>query len=153
MGEEGHVMRRILAVVGLALGLSGCLSDQMNTGLSFMVGQNIQFAVSRLGYPDGQREMLGDTIYVWSTSREVNLPMMTTSTTTGSVGTVPIYGQTMSTQFVPANFNCTIELGAGPDNIIKSWQWSGNIGGCMQYARALQQGLPRQQGDTMQGVQ
>jgi hypothetical protein len=132
-------MRKFVLLIVAAMGLSGCVSDQMNQGLGFMVGQNIQYAVSRLGYPDDQRTMLGDTIYVWSTSRNVNLPMTTTSTTYGNVGTTPVYGTTMGTTYVPANFNCTIQLAVGADQTIKSWQWSGNMGGCMQYARRLSQ--------------
>jgi hypothetical protein len=132
-------MRRLTGLLLVALALSACVSDQMNQGLGFMVGQNIQTAVSRLGYPDAQRTMLGDTIYVWSTNHQVDLPMTTTSTIMGNVGTVPVYGTAMGTTYVPANFNCTIQLGVGPGDIIKNWQWTGNMGGCARYANALSQ--------------
>jgi hypothetical protein len=130
-------MKRVLLVVGAALGLSGCVTTQMNKGLEFMVGQKIDAAVARLGYPDAQRTMLGDTIYIWNTSHNVNLPMTTTSMTTGYAGSTPVYGSTISTQYVRANFNCTIQLGTTTDGVIKSWQWQGNMGGCATYARML----------------
>jgi hypothetical protein len=130
-------MKRAVALIAILAGLSGCLSDQMNKGLSFMVGQNIQYAVARLGYPDAQRTMLGDTIYVWGTSRDVDVPMTTSSSTYGTVGSTPYSGTTYGTTFVRANLNCTIQLGTTPDGTIKTWQWNGNMAGCMQYARRL----------------
>jgi hypothetical protein len=63
--------------------------------------------------------------------------MTTTSTTTGAVGNVPVYGTTTNTNFVPANFNCAIQLATNADGTIKSYQWSGNMGGCAPYSRAL----------------
>lgn len=132
-------MVRKAALIGLALTLTGCVSEQLNKGLGFMVGQNIQYAVSRLGYPDAQREMLGDTLYIWSSSHNVALPMATTQSTYGTVGNVPVYGTTTGMTYIPANFNCTIQLAVGADQTIKSWQWSGNMGGCEQYAQRLAQ--------------
>jgi hypothetical protein len=120
-----------------ALGLGGCVTEQLNQGLGFMVGQPIDYAVQRLGYPQGQSEMLGDTIYVWGTSRTAVMPMTSTATTTGFVGTTPIMGSQTSTTYVPMNFNCTIQLAVGPDHIIKHWHWEGNLGGCARYAQAL----------------
>jgi hypothetical protein len=128
--------RTVGALVG-ALGLSGCVTSQMNGGLDYLVGLNVEAALSVLGYPDGQREMLGDTLYVWSSSHDVALPMTTTATTTGNVGGMPYYGSTTRMGYMPANFNCTIQLAVGPDKIIKSWQWNGNMGGCQPYARRL----------------
>jgi hypothetical protein len=130
-------MKKLVVLVVVAFTLSGCVSQRMNEGLNNLMGQNIQVAVDRLGYPDGQRTMLGDTIYVWSASHNTMLPMSTTSMTSGSVGTLPVYGTTTNTSFVPANLNCTIQISTFPDKTIKSYQWSGNNGGCSPYANAL----------------
>src|ERR1035438_21011 len=113
-------MKRIIGLLAVAFGLTGCASDELNKGLGFMAGQNIEFAVSRLGHPDNKREMLGDTIYIWSTSQNADLVTTTTSTTMGSVGTVPGYGTTMGMAFVPANSKCTIQFAVETDGTIKS---------------------------------
>ncbi len=117
--------------------LCGCATQQLNTGLQTLVGQNIQTAISHLGYPDGQRIVMGDTIYVWSTNRNVVMPLNTTSTTTGAVGGTPYYGTTSSMQMVPMAFQCTVQIATTSDGTIKSFQWEGNQGGCQRYARGF----------------
>ena len=130
-------MKRIVAMVLAAAALTGCVSRNMNEGLQSLVGQDIHAAVARLGYPNAKREMLGDTIYVWGSSQNSVMPMTTTNYTTGMVGTVPITGATTSTEFVPVNYNCSIQIATDSSGTIKNWQWSGNMGGCAHYARAL----------------
>lgn len=121
----------------LALALAACATRQLNEGLKGLMGQNIQTAVSRLGYPDGQRTMMGNTIYIWSGSHSAAIPLMTTSSTSGMVGGTPVYGTTTNTNWVPVNYNCTIQIATDSDGVIKSYQWSGNEGGCRQYANAI----------------
>jgi hypothetical protein len=130
-------VKRLIFVVLLIVPLASCVSSRLNDGLQSLVGKNIQAAVARLGYPDGQRTMLGDTIYIWHTSQNVSLPVTTTSTTTGTVGTAPIYGSTTNTQWVPENFNCIVQIATDRNGTIKSYQWSGNMGGCERYASAF----------------
>jgi hypothetical protein len=130
-------MKRIIGLIAVAFGLSGCASDELNNGLGFSPAQNIEFVVSRLGHPDSKRELLGDTIYIWSTSQNVDLLTTTTSTTMGIAGTPPGYGTSMGMAFVPANFDCTMQLAVGTDGTIKSWKWSGDLGACAGYAQAL----------------
>jgi len=130
-------MNRIVALLVLSLGLGGCVSQNMNEGLQSLVGQDIHAAVARLGYPSGQREILGDTIYVWGSSQNSVMPLSTTNYTSGSVGGVPVYGTTTSTNLVPVNYNCNIQLAVNSQGRIKSYQWSGNMGGCAHYANAL----------------
>jgi hypothetical protein len=130
-------MKSMLALVVVALSLCGCVAQHMNEGLADLMGQNIKVAVGRLGYPDGQRTMLGDTIYVWAASHNTVMPMTTTNLTRGMVGSVPFSGTTTNTDFVPVNLNCTIQLATDASGTIKSYQWSGNMGGCSPYASAL----------------
>jgi hypothetical protein len=130
-------MKNIAIVALAALGLGGCVAQNMNAGLNNLMGQNIHAAVDRIGYPNDQRQILGDTVYVWGTSQNTVIPMSTMNTTTGMVGGVPVYGTTTSTNFVPVNFNCTIQIATTPDGTIKNWRWSGNMGGCSSYANAL----------------
>jgi hypothetical protein len=130
-------MPRAIVLVFIVFGLSACVARNMNDGLQGLVGQNIQAAVARLGYPDGQRTILGDTIYVWSSNHSGVLPMTTMSSTSGMVGTMPVYGSTTGTAFVPVSFNCTIQIGVDANGTIKNYQWSGNNAGCRNYASAL----------------
>lgn len=80
-------------------------------------------------------EIMGDTIYIWSTNRNAILPMNTTTTTTGMVGTTPIYGTTNAMHFVPVAYSCTVQIATTPDGTIKNYQWEGNEGGCRRSAR------------------
>ena len=110
-------MKRIAAFVLAVLDLAGCVPQRMDDGLQSLIGQNIQAAVGKLGYPDGQRTMLGDTIYIWNTGHQGALPI---------AGTV-----------VPFSFNCTIQIATTPDGTIKQPQWAGNVDGCRGYATVL----------------
>jgi len=125
----------LLAVAGVAL--SGCVFQRMDTGLRNLVGQDIHAAVNAIGYPNGQRQILGDTIYVWSTRSDATFIMPTTSTTAGMVGNVPIYGTTTSYQAVSGTYACTIEIAVDASNRIKRYEWKGNVGGCSSYANRL----------------
>lgn len=129
-------MKRV-AIVALTITLGGCMAQRMNDGLQSLVGHDIHDAIARIGYPDGQRQIMGDMIYVWGSSQNAVMPMTTTNYTTGMVGTTPMYGTATSTNFVPVNFNCSIQLATGQNGIIKNWQWSGNMGGCSRYAKGL----------------
>ena len=123
-----------IAVFAIAALLTGCVSQQMNEGLEGFMGRRIQWAVDHLGYPDGQRQFMGDTIYIWSTNRQALLPFTNTTTTIGTVGNTPVYGNTYSTQMMPVNASCTIQLAVGPDGYIKHYEWEGNMIGCKRYS-------------------
>jgi hypothetical protein len=137
IGKGTEAMKRMTAVIFVVFGLGGCVGQRMNDGLGDLVGQNHKVAVARLGYPDGQRTILGDTIYVWSASHNTVMPMTSTNFATGMVGRVPFSGATTNTDFVPVNLNCAIQLAVDQNGTIKSYQWSGNVGGCSPYANAL----------------
>lgn len=130
-------MKRPILMVGVVICLTGCVEQNMNDGLRQLKGQNISVAVAKLGYPDTQRTMLGDVIYVWTSSHDTTLFLPSTATTSGTVGNTPVYGTTTTTEAVPANFNCTIQMATDASGQIKSTQWSGNMGGCEPYANAL----------------
>jgi hypothetical protein len=116
-------MRKIAALVVAALGLPGCVPQRMDEGLQALAGQNIQAAVAKLGYPDSQRTMLGDTIYIWSTRGPGGAVAVAISPTMGAV--------------LPISFNCTIQIATAADGTIKQTQWTGNPDGCRAYAGEL----------------
>jgi hypothetical protein len=129
------------AMKSLALALAalaaGCVGSRINSNLTSLIGQNISAAVDKLGYPDGQREMLGDTLYIWSTDRSGLVVVPTTSTTSGNVGGTPYSQTTTGFGAMPAHFHCRIELAVTAAGIIKRFQFDGNNGGCARYANAL----------------
>jgi hypothetical protein len=128
-------MKRLIACCAALL--TACATAQLDAGLKGLVGENIHEAINRLGYPDGQRTVMGDTVYIWSTNRNVAMPMNTTTTTTGAVGTTPYYGTTTGMTFVPMTFACTVQIATDANGAIKSYQWEGNQGGCRRYARGF----------------
>lgn len=128
-------MKRLLFLALLAI--SACATQQLDKGLRSLIGENIRMAVDRMGYPNGQREIMGDTVYVWSTNRNVAFPVTNTTTSTGMVGNTPYYGTTSTPSFVPMQFACTVQIATTPDGTIKSYQWEGNEGGCSRYARGF----------------
>jgi hypothetical protein len=112
----------------------------MTKGLSALEGQNISAAVNKLGYPQNQETIMGNTVFTWGSSQDVSLPVTTYSTTTGYVGGTSYSGTTANTSYENDNFNCTIQIAVDSGGDIIHTQWSGNIGGCMHYSRELTSG-------------
>lgn len=114
--------------------LSGCATfGQLEQGLKYMMGEDISVAFNTLGYPTSKQEFGQDTVYYWSISNSGTLLLPQTATTYGTVGTTPVYGTTTYNQAVPVNYNCLIKLIANSAGTLKSWEYSGNIGGCKHY--------------------
>lgn len=120
-------MKKIVAT-GIALAaivsLAGCISGPMQKGTDSLLGHNIQFAIDKLGFPSGQREIAGGTVYVWAANR-------------GSVATVMPTGNGGGFGMA-AQYYCIIQLGTDSNGTITRTQWEGNLAGCAHYANALQ---------------
>ena len=106
------------AMLGLAFLLIGCAAQPIKTALDLTIGQDVRVVVAKLGYPNEIREKSGGLIYVWGARSAFTFLMPAEGTTAG-------------------NAACTIEITIGADNRIKSYQFSGNQGGCEPYVRAL----------------
>ncbi len=128
-------MKKLIGMTILLL--CGCVESRMNNGLHTLVGHDIHDAMRIFGYPTGQRTVMGDTVYVWSSNGQMMMPMTTTSNAYGSVGNTPYYGTSNSTSFQPMATMCTVQLAVDTNGIIKSSQWEGNMAGCNRYARAF----------------
>lgn len=124
-------MRKI--VIAISLVLTGCVGTRMESGLQALTGAPLQYAISRLGYPDGERTIAGEHLYVWSTNHEALLPV--TSGSYGNVGGVG-YSQT-NVGLMRAQAYCTIQLSVDAGGIVRNYQYSGNVMGCQNYARML----------------
>ncbi len=141
-----RVRRNLMAFFLLTCALTGCasmVSKNISSGLEYFIGRPIDSAVQVRGYPDGKREILGHTLYIWSSNHSATLAVPTMSTTTGVAGSIPVYGTTTSVMPIYGSFYCTITLAVDAKDTIVNWQWTGNLGGCEQYAKILK-GLKRQ---------
>jgi hypothetical protein len=137
-------MKKITFVAAMLLtAVAGCTTfSQLEDGLNALVGRSESEAFNAFGYPNGQQVFGADTVYVWGRSRNTTMFLPQTKTTTGYVGTTPVYGTTTSTQAIPMNFNCTIKVIVN-SGIIKTWEYDGNMGGCESYIKRLNAYLKR----------
>lgn len=132
-------MRRLIVVVAVSAALLGCAGQQLQKGLGDAIGTNINTLVYKWGYPNSKREMMGQTIYVWTNAFSSSYVVPQTQTTTGYVGTTPIYGTTTSYTTQTINAQCVIEVGVDDDDTIQNFQYRGNQVGCQPYASRLMQ--------------
>lgn len=128
-------MRKIVVIAVISVLLVACATEQLNSGLRSLVGSNIQMAINVMGYPDSEREVAGQKIYLWSTNRTDVLPMATTATTAGAVGGTPYYGTTTGMELVPFTAACKVQIAVNAQGVIQTFQWEGNEAGCARYAR------------------
>lgn len=119
------------------MALTGCVMQQLDKGLTGLIGHNIRDATRYIGYPTDQRTSMGDTLYIWSVRGSGFMPMMSTTTANGAVGGMPYYGQANTTNMVPVQVECTIQIATDQAGIIKTYQWYGSPVGCQGYAKAL----------------
>jgi hypothetical protein len=127
-------MRTTAAVIAALL--SGC-GLSMEKSLRPLVGQNIDVAVAKLGYPDSQRTTPGDTIYLWSTQTQSSARMFTStgSGVLGRVGGDPGMMNAYAGATVPFTATCNVQMAVDISNTIKRYAWQGND--CGVYLRAL----------------
>jgi len=135
-------MKRIAGVCALACTLSGCVTfGQMDKGLNALRYQPISTAVEVLGYPAGEREAAGLKLVHWGRQQTALMPFTSFSQSNGygAIGTRPFQyaGTSTATQLVPMNFQCEIDLAVGPTGTVQGYSYSGNIGGCEGYIKAL----------------
>lgn len=133
---RGNIMKKLVIFAALTLG--GCATfSNIENGLSSLVGKPVQVAFNSLGYPSGQMKIGDDTVYGWGRNFSVSMPTTATAHTAGYVGSTPYSGNTTATTWTPTQYSCDIKIIAGPDGIIKNWQYDGNVGGCAAYAKPL----------------
>lgn len=129
-------MRYILPI--LLLLLSNCTSfdsKKLTSSLDVLVGENINFAISKLGIPDGERNIAGYHVYRWGFSQNYNDVITTYSPTSGVIGNTTFTAGTYNTVPVTRNSNCYIEFSFGENGIINGHYWSGN--NCQKYIDLL----------------
>lgn len=129
--------RATLMIVVLSV-VSACSTfSDIEQGLSGFVGRPADHVFAALGFPEGEQRIAGQTVYVWGNAFSMTLPQTNTATTTGYVGTTPYSGTTSYTSSTTYNYNCTIRVMVDERNIVRRWDYQGNIGGCSQFASML----------------
>ena len=135
---RGRKAMRKYLIVGATLLISACTTfSNLETGLAALVGQPFQAAIDKIGYPAGQMKVGDDTVYAWGRNFSMSMPTYNSAQTTGTVGSTPYTANTGYTSYQSVNYQCDVKIIVGPDNVIKSWQYDGNMGGCDAYASAL----------------
>ena len=127
------------AIIAASLALSACATHQASAGLDShldaLVGQPVAVALAQLGQPIASVPMGTDTVYGWGhafTSTELLHPMPDVAAGAHAQGGVfPPPRRTVQD-------NCVIRMVAGPDGLIRDWDYQGNSRGC----RALGHSLP-----------
>lgn len=117
--------------------ITSCVFSRMGEGLTALEGENISKAIEVLGYPDQQQTIGTDTVYTWSRGFQSSYTVPQTSTTTGYVGTTPVYGTTTTNSVRTSNHHCLIKIGTNDKGIIKMTEAEGTVGGCASYADRL----------------
>jgi uncharacterized protein YceK len=130
--------------VGLAIAalLTGCATlGQLESGLNNMLGQDLSVAVAQLGFPNAERNVAGMRLVEWGRSNAATIAIPTTSTTNGYVQSGNRFANysatTTSTTPMTLNFQCHITMQVDTNNIIRRFQYEGNLGGCAPYIRAM----------------
>jgi hypothetical protein len=100
-------MKKIILGAALVPLLVGACAgvDQLGDRAGALRGHSIKDAIARYGYPTDQKQIAGDTAYIWKTD-------------TGGYGMVP----------------CTLRFITGPDDVIKAADVIGSDKACGYWA-------------------
>lgn len=90
----------------VSFGLAGCAFDIIKREMGSAVGQPVSVVISHLGLPSEDKVVAGRKVYIWSNSNFVD-------------GT---------------NYKCQIRAILDDKDIITSWDFDGNLGGCQRLA-------------------
>ena len=136
-----------IGILFLPLALAACVEqpvapppnnwNEIDAGLQRFRGHEVRELAAVLGYPNSQRESLGDVLYIWTIDQ--NLPWSSPNMviSNGNVGGTPFYGVTSQMQTTVIHVHCTIEVATAAQGLIRNWRFDGQNGACWQYAQAL----------------
>jgi hypothetical protein len=132
------------AVAPLLMLLAGCITNQaFSERLNSLVGEPIDVAISKLGYPSGERQVAGHHIYIWSVDRNgtIFVPQQSYASgyATGPFGMTTYQATGTTMQAMPVNYACEIDIEVDIENRVQSGQFSGNQGGCRPFYSRLGQ--------------
>lgn len=102
---------RVQIILAMAIGfaLSACAGAAIKDKMPAYIGQPVSVLIGKLGFPTRQDTIAGQNVYIWTTGHMVE-------------GT---------------SYGCTIRAILDAQNIVSSWDYQGNEGGCAMYAANL----------------
>lgn len=146
----------VLNMCTVAFLLTGCATQKLNDGLPHLIGKPVKYAVSYLGFPDGQQVIGGYNVYVWGVSKTYTSMQTVTNPFTvsgyGYNGGYSYSGTTTSQVPQTYNYSCTIRLVVDKDDIVRASDWKGNEGGCSHYSGAMDKLIEISTFDTSKAV-
>lgn len=124
-------MKRLMVVA--ALTLAGCANSALQSELPKYAGRPIGDLIARLGMPSAEQSIMGQKVYVWSTSQ--SFAYAAPSATYGTVGNRPVYATTVT----PASVDgaCTLRIFVNASGVITNGDWNGANGPCLSFADRL----------------
>lgn len=118
--------------------LSGCAGmEQLDSGLNAFKGRTSGEIFQVLGYPDRQQTFDNITVYTWHRTVSGVSMYSVPQTVYGRTDKKRFSATVTETQYVPVNYSCRIQIGAGHTGIIKNYSWDGDMNGCDIYIRRL----------------
>ncbi|HTX50747.1 MAG TPA: hypothetical protein VME40_15305 [Caulobacteraceae bacterium] len=126
---------RSIALALAAVASSGCVSQRMEQGLGRLVGQNVQVAVQRFGYPQTRLPGSTGTVYTWKVVA-VRRDPSPVGTFSGSVGSAPVY-DTASGPPSGVVRGCMLRLTVDASQTIRGGTWKGDVLDCAAFAQSM----------------
>ncbi|MBF0186098.1 MAG: hypothetical protein HQM06_17150 [Magnetococcales bacterium] len=130
-------MKKTLLMLSMSLFLVSCATTKLQNGLNGMMGSHERLLFEKIGYPDNSQKFGNDTVYSWSNRFSSGMFMPSSNSTQGMVGRTPFMATTATTQFVPIEGSCEIQVVVSETGYIKNYNFYGNGFGCMRYADAF----------------
>ena len=103
-----------------------------------MVGYSAERVFDKLGIPDAESEVAGLKFYIWETSNQgsYSVPQYNTGTVYSPSGYPVTYSYTTYNQFSYNHF-CKLRVFVNSLDIITTYDFEGNEGGCGVFASQL----------------
>jgi hypothetical protein len=95
--------------IAVSIPLAGCAGYVIKKEMNSVVGQPVSAVIAKMGLPTEDRMIAGKKVYIWSTSNFVE-------------GT---------------NYKCQIRAVLDDKDIVTSWDYDGNEGGCGRFVTKL----------------
>lgn len=107
------------------------LAGSIEDGLAALHGKPIQAAIDILGYPSRQMEIGEERAYFWSTAF--------TSAFSANTPDPHYAGDHVSTKSTESSVDhsCELQVGVGPDGLVRRTRYSGDMDGCREYRIAF----------------
>jgi hypothetical protein len=111
--------REVLVAAAMALAASGCGRTPfpvLETELGILKGQPAKAVFDKLGDPNGNEEIAGEKVYVWSAANNNSFP--------GAAANA-------------IDFECTVRVFVDKKQNISHYDFKGNVAGCAPFAHRL----------------